>query len=155
MLKRYFSFALFVTFLFASIPVALADVWVNGYYRSNGTYVNGHYRSDPDGDPYNNWSFPGNTNPYTGVTATGNPSTYLKNYSSWGSSYDYDWGSDYDWWDTDYDYSDLSGSLYDNDYDYNYDWGSDYDYDWLSDYGNDYDYDWGSDYYDYDYDWSW
>lgn len=62
----------------------LADVWVNGYYRSNGTYVSGHYRSNPDGNPYNNWSYPGNTNPYTGVTATGDPATYLKNY--YGSS---------------------------------------------------------------------
>lgn len=59
-----------------------AAVWVNGYTRSNGTYVQGHYRSNPDGNPYNNWSYPGNTNPYTGVTATGNPSTYLRNNSS-------------------------------------------------------------------------
>ncbi len=55
------------------------DVWVNGYYR-NGTYVKGHWRSAPDGNPYNNWSFPGNINPYTGRIATGNPETYLKNY---------------------------------------------------------------------------
>ena len=39
-----------------------------------------HYRSNPDNNPYNNWSYPGNTNPYTGETATGNPDTYLKNY---------------------------------------------------------------------------
>jgi len=57
-----------------------ADVWVNGYYRKNGTYVKGHWRSCPDGNPYNNWSFPGNINPYTGRIATGNPETYLKNY---------------------------------------------------------------------------
>jgi len=57
-----------------------ADVWVNGYYRKNGTYVMGHWRSSPDGNPYNNWSFPGNINPYTGKVATGNPETYLKNY---------------------------------------------------------------------------
>ena len=65
-----------------------ADVWVNGYTRSNGTYVQGHYRSSPDGNPYNNYSYPGNTNPYTGVTAPGNPDTYLKNYyDDNGSSY--------------------------------------------------------------------
>jgi hypothetical protein len=42
--------------------------------------VKSHYRSSPDGNPYNNWSYPGNTNPYTGKVAKGNPSTYLKNY---------------------------------------------------------------------------
>ena len=39
-----------------------------------------HYRSAPDGNPYNNWSYPGNTNPVTGNVASGNPDTYLKNY---------------------------------------------------------------------------
>lgn len=60
------------------------DVYVNGYYRKDGTYVQPHYRSAPDGNPYNNYSFPGNVNPYTGERATGNPNTYLKNYSSGG-----------------------------------------------------------------------
>lgn len=59
---------------------ATAQVKVKGYYRKDGTYVQPHYRSNPDGNPYNNWSYPGNTNPYTGKTATGNPDTYLKNY---------------------------------------------------------------------------
>jgi Bacterial SH3 domain len=63
-----------------------AQVKVRGYYRSNGTYVQPHYRSNPDGNPYNNWSYPGNTNPYTGKTATGNPDTYLKNYYNHSSS---------------------------------------------------------------------
>ncbi|WP_143104026.1 SH3 domain-containing protein [Thermoflavifilum thermophilum] len=63
-----------------------SDVWVDGYYKSDGTYVPGHFRSNPDGNPYNNWSYPGNTNPYTGKTATGNPDTYLKNYYNNSSS---------------------------------------------------------------------
>lgn len=46
------------------------DVWVNGYFRSDGTYVPGHYRTAPDGDPYNNYSTRGNTNPYTGEART-------------------------------------------------------------------------------------
>jgi hypothetical protein len=69
--------------------VADAVVSVKGYYRSDGTYVAPHYRSDPDGIATNNWSYPGNTNPYTGVTATGDPNTYLNNYggaSAGGSS---------------------------------------------------------------------
>ena len=65
---------------------AFAQVKVKGYYRKDGTYVKPHYRSNPDGNPYNNWSYPGNTNPYTGKTATGNPDTYLKNYNNRSSS---------------------------------------------------------------------
>jgi hypothetical protein len=73
------------------LPLVLADEWVNPYVKSDGTYVNGYWRSDPDGNPYNNYSFPGNVNPYTGKVAPGNPDTYLKNYydrsgGSYGSS---------------------------------------------------------------------
>lgn len=84
----------FVTILFLPI-FTNAAVYVHGYYRSNGTYVQPHYRSNPDGNPYNNWSYPGNTNPYTGETATGNPDTYLNNYynKSSGGSYSPSYGS--------------------------------------------------------------
>lgn len=37
------------------------DVYVNGYYRSDGTYVAPHYRASPDGDPTNNLSATGDT----------------------------------------------------------------------------------------------
>jgi len=64
-------------------------VWVNGYYRSNGTYVNGYERTAPDGNPYNNYGYPGNYNPNTGKITGGNPDTYLDNYynNSSGSTY--------------------------------------------------------------------
>lgn len=63
--------------IFLILPnFAEAVVHVNGYYRSNGTYVAPHYRSDPDGIKSNNWSYPGNTNPYTGVTAPGGSTFY-------------------------------------------------------------------------------
>lgn len=68
--------ALLVTF---SMPAA-AQTYVDGYTRKDGTYVQGHWRSDPDNSPYNNYSYPGNTNPYTGKTATGNTDTYLQRY---------------------------------------------------------------------------
>lgn len=45
---------------------ALADQYVRGYTRSDGTYVQPYHRSSPDGNPYNNYSTQGNTNPYTG-----------------------------------------------------------------------------------------
>jgi len=57
-----------------------AQVKVKGYYRKDGTYVSPHTRSRPDGNPYNNYSFPGNYNPNTGKISTGNPETYLRNY---------------------------------------------------------------------------
>jgi hypothetical protein len=53
---------------------------VTSYPRRDGTYVPDHHRSTPDGNPYNNWSYPGNTNPYTGKVAPGNPDTYLDRY---------------------------------------------------------------------------
>ena len=42
------------------------DVYVDGYIRSDGTYVQPHIRSAPDGNKANNWSTQGNINPYTG-----------------------------------------------------------------------------------------
>jgi hypothetical protein len=35
---------------------ANALVLVNGYFKSNGTYVGSHYRTNPDGYCYNNFS---------------------------------------------------------------------------------------------------
>ena len=35
---------------------AKALVYVNGYFKSNGTYVDSHYRTDPDGICSNNFS---------------------------------------------------------------------------------------------------
>ena len=58
---------------------AMADTWVNGYQRQDGTYVQGHYKSDRDNNPYNNYSTTGNVNPYTGKQGHKNP------YSSYGN----------------------------------------------------------------------
>ena len=41
---------------------------VHGYFRSSGSYVVPHYRSNPDRTVTNNYTFRGNTNPYTGTT---------------------------------------------------------------------------------------
>ncbi len=71
-LATLFSMSIFVviTLVLVITAVANADVRVRGYYRSNGTYVQPHYRSDPDGNPYNNWSTYPNINPYTGKRGT-------------------------------------------------------------------------------------
>ncbi len=55
------------------LPAFAEDVWVDGYTRANGTVVPGHYRSRPDGNPYNNYSAAGNSNPYTGQRGYSSP----------------------------------------------------------------------------------
>jgi hypothetical protein len=79
-MKRFFTTLLLSIFLILMAFCSFCQVRVKGYYRKNGTYVQPHVRSSPDGNPYNNYSYPGNTNPYTGKTASGNESTYLNNY---------------------------------------------------------------------------
>lgn len=80
-MKKLFLTGLLLIIGFSNIVSdADAAVRVRGYYRKDGTYVQPHYRSAPDSSPYNNWSYPGNVNPYTGKIAGGNPDTYLKNY---------------------------------------------------------------------------
>lgn len=97
MRKVAFAAALMFALLSPSI-VKAEDVWVDGYTRSNGTYVQGHYRSGPDSNSSNNWSTRGNQNPYTGSWGTRQPS--YDSYSPSGSSYGgsssrnvYDYGS--------------------------------------------------------------
>ena len=45
---------------------SFSQSYVNGYTRSNGTYVQGHYRSSPNSTQRDNYSTKGNYNPYTG-----------------------------------------------------------------------------------------
>jgi len=84
--KKFFLGILFLLFL---VPFAAAHaVSVKGYYRSDGTYVAPYERTAPDGNPYNNYSYPGNYNPNTGLITGGDPATYLSNYyGTSGSSY--------------------------------------------------------------------
>ena len=58
--------ALLIAALGFMVLSASAQTHVNGYYRSNGTYVQPHYRSAPNSTATDNWSTKGNTNPYTG-----------------------------------------------------------------------------------------
>ena len=73
--------SLLILLLFVPLTIFAGDVYVKGYYRSDGTYVQPHYRSAPDGNPYNNYSSPGNINPYKNKSLS--PSTgdvYVKGY---------------------------------------------------------------------------
>lgn len=66
--------------------LASADQWVDGYTRSDGTQVQGHYRSDPNATVRDNYSYEGNTNPYTGEVGSNkyqnNPTSEYYNGSS-------------------------------------------------------------------------
>lgn len=64
-----------ILLLLSSMSLA-QDVWVEGYYRNDGTYVNGHYRSAPNDTKTDNWSTLGNVNPHTGEPGTRTYDTY-------------------------------------------------------------------------------
>lgn len=69
---------------FGTIAPAFADTYVNGYTRSDGTYVQPHYRSSPNNTTLDNYSTRGNTNPYTGRQGTVDPySGASRNYDSY------------------------------------------------------------------------
>ncbi|MDQ0193539.1 hypothetical protein [Paenibacillus wynnii] len=57
-------------------------VFVEDYNRSDGTHVKAHMRSHPDGNPFNNYTYPGHINPFTGEVATGDPLSYLSHHDS-------------------------------------------------------------------------
>ena len=59
------------------IPAANArDVRVDGYYKSNGTYVEPHYRTSPNHTQSDNWGTKGNSNPWTGQSGTKSDDTF-------------------------------------------------------------------------------
>jgi len=72
-----------IVFSLVLINSVFADVYVNPYYRSDGTYVEGHYRSSPDSSVSNNWSYSGNTNPYTGEVGS---NSYNNGSTTFGTS---------------------------------------------------------------------
>jgi hypothetical protein len=73
-MKKLFS--TIVLAIIATLTFAQNHVYVNGYYRSNGTYVQPHYRTAPNNTVRDNWSTYPNVNPYTGQTGTKHYNTY-------------------------------------------------------------------------------
>jgi len=63
-------------FSLAIASPVLADTFVNGHFRRDGTYVQPYWRSNPDSIPQNNFSYPGNLNPYTEKLAPGGSSRW-------------------------------------------------------------------------------
>lgn len=64
---------------------ALADTWVKGHTRKDGTYVEGHYRSSPNSNRYDNYSSQGSSNPYTGQR--GSQRNEYSTQPQWNNSY--------------------------------------------------------------------
>lgn len=54
----------------SSYGVNTNSTYVNGYTKSNGTYVQGHYRSSQNSTNHDNYSTSDNYNPYTGSAGT-------------------------------------------------------------------------------------
>jgi hypothetical protein len=69
-----------------AVPALAGDVYVQGYTRSDGTYVAPYHRTSPDSSLFNNYSTQGNVNPYTGQMGTVNPYSQ-PNSNPYGSSY--------------------------------------------------------------------
>ena len=74
MVKKVLTLAILLVSL---ASVAVADEYVRGYFRKDGTYVQPHWRSSPDSNPHNNYSYPGNVNQHAGERAAGNPDTVI------------------------------------------------------------------------------
>lgn len=73
---------------------ALADNYVKGYTRKDGTYVQPHYRSESNSIKYDNYSSQGNSNPYNGNQGYqrnefSSPPSYNKSYQSSQPCYGY------------------------------------------------------------------
>ena len=95
-------------FLFLTFAYSVSAGWVNGYYRSNGTYVQGYWRTEPNYYKYDNYSFDNDWNDIYNDKSWYRDYGYdpepldndYPNYSYWNNSYDYDdYDYDYDWYD--------------------------------------------------------
>lgn len=120
-MKRILVVILTAIMLFAMSAPALADVWVNGYFRSNGTYVQGYWRSSPNAYKYDNYSW--NWDTWDGDYRSLYNESYFyptKNYSSdWYTPYLYQSFYNYD--------NNYLDSTYDFDWSYDSDWLYDFD----------------------------
>lgn len=98
-MKKLILFSVALVIIFSSVAFA-QDVWVSGYYRSDGTYVSGYWRSAPNQYRWDNYGKDSGRNSY---------STYSNPYTR-----DYDGDGIYNQYDMD---DDNDGKLdqYDND----------------------------------------
>lgn len=67
MKKLLFTFGLM---LVASVSFSQSQTWVNGYTKSNGTYVAGYYKTTPNTTSTDDYTYKSNINPNTGTVGT-------------------------------------------------------------------------------------
>ena len=89
MKKLFFTISFFAITAIAS---AQSTTYVNGYTKSDGTYVQGHYKTTSDNTNTNNYSTKGNTNYYTGESGT-KPKDYSRESSNYSSEKNIQTGS--------------------------------------------------------------
>ncbi|MDO8658162.1 MAG: hypothetical protein Q7K55_05450 [Candidatus Levybacteria bacterium] len=81
------------------VPVSPVEaVYVNGYYRSSGTYVEPYYRSRANAYTYDNYSYtsPSYSNGYGYNNSYYSGNSYSSDwYTPSYSDYDYDYGYNY------------------------------------------------------------
>ncbi len=86
----------YVLLLALASGFAFADEYVQGYIRSDGTYVAPHFRSNQNSFKFDNYSSSRNVNPYTGKRGSGrneftNPPSYNRSFSGGGYGNDSLW----------------------------------------------------------------
>lgn len=108
---RIFASGLLSLALLLTSVSSVSAGWVNGYFRSNGTYAQGYWRTEPNYYKWDNYSFD-------------NDWSDSYNDNSWYRSYGYDPEP----LDDDYVSSYSRGYYYDSVFDYD-----DYDYDYNDD----------------------
>jgi hypothetical protein len=63
-----------------------SDTYVNGYTRSNGTYVDPYYRSAPDSSTYNNYGYHSPTYESPSYSTPSYSAPQRSSSPSWGES---------------------------------------------------------------------
>jgi hypothetical protein len=57
--------------------------WTNGYIDRNGVFHPGHFQTNPNNNPWDNWSTRGNHNPFTGQPGTRIPQGHYDQFGVW------------------------------------------------------------------------
>lgn len=134
----FFILLSFAVLALSSLVSTVEAGWVNGYWRSDGTYVPGYWRSDPNGLKYDNYSFDGDWSDAYNDSYFNSDKNYSSDWytPSWITQDDY-WTGKY-FYDQRNSYKDYHYNLFDYDYDFwddpIYDYSPSYDYDYDYDY---------------------
>ena len=81
MLNKVKTAAIMVAGLFMFAGEINAETWVNGYWRSNGTWVIGHFCVLPDDCLYKDYGYPGN---YKAISNALQSPYFSKDYYEYG-----------------------------------------------------------------------